>query len=72
MDLKTQIEALDDATVMGFVYLDKTPKYSRNLLKLYSTLSQLILHYNYYQLTTIIKWHDNANCEIKHKLQNNE
>ena len=28
MDLKTQIEAFDDGTVLGFVYLDKTPKYS--------------------------------------------
>ena len=37
MDLKTEIEALNDGTVMGFVYLDKTPKYSRNLLSLYST-----------------------------------
>ena len=38
MDLKTQIEALNDGMVMGFVYLDKTPKYSRNLFGLYSTL----------------------------------
>ena len=67
IDLKTQIEALDDATVMGFVYLYKKPKYSRNLL------SYIRRYVNQYSITTtyefIIKWHDNVNWDIKHKLQ---